>query len=1063
MLCTTGRILQPDNINYKFMKKIVQVARIGIVAIMCLVGTGFATAAISSETMQQDEPTRRLVSGTVTDGSGQPVAGASVTLRGASNVGTTTDARGRYSITVARGATLEFSFVGMATQAVSVGNRSNINVRLEEEGLVADEIVITGVFDRPKEAFTGAANSISKEQLQASSSQGLISSIANIDPSFKYIANNDFGSDPNKLNQANITMRGGTALMDYQNDYSNAVAANRPIFVIDGFISSIDQFIALDPSRVENVTTLKDAAATALYGTSAANGVVVVTTVQPKEGKIQAIYSGNFALEIPDLSSYNLMDGNEKLQFELESGLYDSETPLQDLQYKNLYYSRKMDVARGINTDWLGFPLRTALSHRNSLTLSGGEGAIRYSLDLSNDRKTNVMKKSFRNTFNGGVYLNYQLNNLKFSNRLSVTNVYGPNTPYGNFSDYTKMNAYLRPYDENGQPIKIMDENTYTSLGRGQGDTPALGDSEAVKNSSRNPLFNAQLPYLNEVRYLTVRDDFNAEWQINEFLKANGMFSITHTSQRQDTYTDSEHTSFDDYSAADAARKGKYTYRPDTSSSYDAQLKLNYSRFLTDIHYINVGLTGHFSQRKSEWLLFKGEGVPMPFFPSANAYERDSSPEGGDSFDRSMDLAMFFNYMYDSRYIAEATGRVDGSSQYGSNQKSSYTASLGLGWNIDKEQFMLDQNIFSRAKLRASFGRVGSAGSFNVYDALRLYEYTNDSYRGKAAWTISSLGNPDLRSQVTDKFNVGFDLNFLNDRYTVVFDWYNEVTQDLIVPINLPSSAGIATYKANIGKVRNRGWELQLSTKIIENRERRLYWTVTGRASQNRNKILEIGDFLKAYNKKILNDNQRNAAFLYEEGESMNTNFAVESKGIDPATGKEIFIDINGNETFEWSNDDRRPFGVAEAILWGSIDTSVRWKDFTFSAMFYFTTGAEKENRALLTKVENILPYNNADRRALYDRWRQPGDVVSFKGLKEYRNETRNTSRFLAKENVFRNTSLVVKYTVPAAWAKRNLGAEFFEVQAQTEDLLYLTSFEDERGISNPFSRNVSMTIRLTF
>ncbi len=452
------------------------------------------TIVISRATPVQQQPARRTVTGVVKDHAGQPVPGATVAVRGMANIGTATDAQGRYSIAVAGDVTLEFSFVGMQSRQEVVGNRTTIDVTLVESETEITEVIVTGVFDRPMESFTGAANLITRQELQESSSQGLLTSLANIDPSFKFVPSNLFGSDPNKLNQAAITMRGGTALMDYQNDYANAVAANRPIFVIDGFVSSIDQFLALDESRVQSVTTLKDAAATALYGTRAANGVVVITTIQPAEGRLRVAYKGTFALEAPDLSSYNLMNGNEKLQFELESGLYDSENVMTDRSLKNLYYSRKLLVARGVDTDWLGFPLRNAFSHNHAVTLSGGEGALRYSLDIGNNRKSNVMKGSFNNTFNGVMYLNYSINNFVFSNRLSVTTSYGPNSPYGSFSDYTRLNAYYRPYDENGNPIKVMDRTNYQIQGdSAPGQAIALGSPSDIERNSRNPLYNAQL------------------------------------------------------------------------------------------------------------------------------------------------------------------------------------------------------------------------------------------------------------------------------------------------------------------------------------------------------------------------------------------------------------------------------------------------------------------------------------------------------------------------------------------------------------------------------------------
>ncbi len=1035
------------------------------------------TIVISRATPVQQQPARRTVTGVVKDHAGQPVPGATVAVRGMANIGTATDAQGRYSIAVAGDVTLEFSFVGMQSRQEVVGNRTTIDVTLVESETEITEVIVTGVFDRPMESFTGAANLITRQELQESSSQGLLTSLANIDPSFKFVPSNLFGSDPNKLNQAAITMRGGTALMDYQNDYANAVAANRPIFVIDGFVSSIDQFLALDESRVQSVTTLKDAAATALYGTRAANGVVVITTIQPAEGRLRVAYKGTFALEAPDLSSYNLMNGNEKLQFELESGLYDSENVMTDRSLKNLYYSRKLLVARGVDTDWLGFPLRNAFSHNHAVTLSGGEGALRYSLDIGNNRKSNVMKGSFNNTFNGVMYLNYSINNFVFSNRLSVTTSYGPNSPYGSFSDYTRLNAYYRPYDDNGNPIKVMDRTNY-EIGRDSapGQAIALGSPSDIERNSRNPLYNAQLVSKNESRNTTLRNDFRAEWNITEFLKATGQFSITSVTGRSDVFKSPLHTDFENYGGADAARKGTYSYSPRESLSYDGSIRLQYSRYFDAKHYLMLGITGGFYENSSESYVIEAEGITVPYldyYAAATQYKKDGNPGGSEGIMRRMNTSFLANYMYDERLYIELNGSLDGSSEYGSARNAAPTGTVGVGWNLHKENFMLDQQLLSRFKLRASYGIQGSAGSFNAYDALRLYDMIGTSYRGHPGMTLASLGNPDLKWQSTHQLNIGTDLYFFQDRLSVVFDWYNKITNDLVTSINIPTASGISGYKANIGKVRNRGWEFQLSAKLIQDHERRFDWTVMFNANHNKNTILEIGDYLKKFNADMISESgktaeeirsmRRNPAYFLREGESQQTLFAVKSKGIDPATGREIFIKLDGTETFDWSQDDYQAFGTTDPTLWGTFGTTVRWQNFSLTAWFYFTTGAHQFNNSLITKVENVYPYYNADKRALYDRWRQAGDISMFKGVKEYRSDTRASSRFIVKENVLRNTSLSLQYTVSPAWAKRYLGAQFLQLQAQTEDLFRLTTLEDERGIGNPFARNVSLTLRMTF
>ncbi len=1074
---------RPRPFSGRKVVKMLSLTRLCLVALACSVGAMTAAPAISSESQQQDQTTRRTVTGRVTDSSGKPLGNVGVTVRGADNVGTTTDARGQYSITVARGATLEFSYVGMSTREITVANQSTINVSLEEVGVTARDVIVTGIFDRPKESFTGSATLITRRELQQSSSQGLIQGISNVDPAFKYMPSNMFGSDPNKITSANITMRGTTSLMDYQNDYENALDANRPLFVIDRFPASIEQFVALDESRVASITVLKDASATALYGTEAANGVVVVTTVQPQEGKLRVIYKGNFSLEAPDLSSYNLMDATEKLDYELLAGMY---TPpgagfSTAMMYSDLYYRRRLDVARGVNTDWLHFPLRKngGFSHTHNLTLSGGEGALRYSVDIGNIRKTSVMKGSYRNTFTGNMYLNYQLDNFVFSNRVEVANMYGPNSRYGNFADYTKLNAYYQPYDENGDPIRFMDDgpggNGYLSVG-------GAGAPATIRQYSANPLFNASLPSLDESRYTSIKNEFATEWSITDALKATLSYQILHTKRNSDKFLAPQHTSFENEN--DVSKRGSYDYTTGQETNHNARLTLQYSKYLNEKHFLLLGITSRYAQDKGYSYGFRGVGFSRPdlmFLPLASFYPENGRPSGSENILRRLSGSFFANYMYDNRFYADLTVTADGSSEYGSDNRVAPTGAIGVGWNLHNESFLQNQSLISRARVRASYGLVGSKGSYNAYDALRMYDVNDSNYRGEYGMTIYGLGNPALKWQSTREVNLGADLNFLQDRFSIIFDWYDKTTNDLITNLSIPTASGMGSYKANIGKVRNRGFELQISADLINNRERNFRWTLMGNAQRNKNTILEIGTALDAFNRDLIstddinNSNlsaqekadqivemKRNPAFLYKEGESMQTIFAVESKGIDPATGNEVFVKLDGTETFEWDSEDRRPFGTVDPKIWGTFGTTVYWKGWALTAWFYYTTGANQYNNTLASKVENIKPYYNADRRALYDRWTTAGQITSFKRINDW-SDTYNTSRFVMKESTFRCTSLSLQYTVPREWAKRNLGMEFLELQGQMEDLFYISTIKNERSMSSPFSRNISMTVRVTF
>lgn len=1013
----------------------------------------------------QQEPTQITVKGMVKDSEGKPISGVSVMIKGTGK-GTQTDLNGKFSLTIPDPATarLIFSYLGKKSIEIAYKGQPELNVSLEDDILSIGEVVVTGIFNKPKESYTGAATMITNEQLRSSSSQGLISSIGNVEPTFKVVRSNLYGSDPNRIASNQITMRGPTTIADYQADLESAIKANLPLFIIDRFEASLEEFVALNEDRIENVVILKDASATALYGSKASNGVIVVTTKQPEKGKLRVIYNGNFAFKAPDLSSYNLMNAREKLQYELDAGLYSMSTPDRQQDEMLKYYRRKLDVERGVDTDWLHYPIRLGIINSHSLSMEGGEGAARYSVNVSNNNEQGVMKGSSRNTFSGDMYLHYGIKNFAFSNRLKITNVYAPNSNYGSFSEYTRKNAYWKPYDDNGDLIKILDSYYYDSLGTSAG---AAGNSEVVKENSRNPLWNATLPGIDEEKYTRIKNDFQAEWFINEDLTLRGGLSLAYLNGRKDVFKSPDHTDFSAYSGSDLNRRGSYYLKMKEEFDCTGSLTLSYNHVFNTKHALNAGLNGEIYMGRNEWYSLLAEGIlvnDFDFLAAASQYEQDGKPLGDEGLVHRLSLRSFVNYMYDARYFVDASLAVDGSSQFGSNKQFAPFFSLGAGWNIHNEQFMSGQHVLNQAILRGSYGVTGSV-NFSPYDSHRMYDmYKSANYRGSTGMILKSLGNPDLGWQMTDSYNIGLNLGFLDNRFTLNLDLYERITKDLVASVNIPTSSGLSQYQANIGKVSNRGFEIDLGVRIIDNRENNLRWTVTGSVRQNKNKILEIGEYLDSFNAEKLADEsaKRNPVFLFKEGESMNTIFAVRSKGIDPSTGKEIFIKLDGTETFTWSTDDYAACGVAEPIAWGTINSSLRWKGFILDLYFNYTTGGYQYNHTLANKIENIYPYMNADRRATTQRWKNPGDITFFKSITEF-NKTDMTSRFIMKENTFQLSTVSLRYMVPTLWSKRNLGVSSMEVRGSVEDVFYISSIERERGTEYPFTNFFSFGLKLTF
>ncbi len=1000
----------------------------------------------------------RLVKGRVVDDTNQPLTGVSIRLKVPTNPGAVTDIDGRFSLRIPTASTtLVFSFIGMKSTEVIVkpGNEAIQlkDVIMEEDNASLDEVVVVGVFNKPRESYTGAATNFSRKQLEAAGNRNMITSLRNLDPSFNIADNISIGSDPNSL--PSITIRGASSLptdvKDMQVSTENQTVANQPLFLLDGFEITLARFMDLDENQIESITLLKDANATALYGSKGSNGVVVITSKRIEAGKLRLTYKGTLSIEAPDLTSYNLMSASEKLQYEKAAGLYYTSNANDNADLQDLYNLRKIDVERGVNTYWLKHPVHTGVGSRHSISLEGGDQSLRYGAGLSYNNTVGAMKDSERNVMNGNMFLQYRYKTLNFQNNLQITDSESLNSPYGSFSDYCKLNSYFAPYDGEGNTQKILENYYYESLRK--------------SNKVYSPLYDALLPSKNSSSYTSITNNFAMEWYLMKELFFRGQFSFTKTFSRSDKYVSADATMFEDFTGDNFSRKGRYTYGSGESSAYEGRFTLNYTKDFGKKHQVFAGLGLTIEEAKSEMYTVVGEGISvnnMDFLGMANRYLKDGRPTGTESFSRGVGALFNVRYTYDRRYFVDLNGKYDGSSQFGSNNHFAPFWSTGVGWNLHNEKFMLGSRVVNIARLRGSYGVTGSQ-NFASYLSIRSYQdFGGKNTQNWYGTYLMAYGNPDLQWQKTAQLNVGADLEMFERRIQASVDVYSKLTDNLLADINLPLSSGFVNYKANVGKVLNKGIEANLTAQIIRDVRNDFRWTVGVKAIHNSNKIKEISNSLQALNEDLGNQKTYNASFLYKEGESLNTIYAVRSKGIDPSSGREIFVKLDGTETFTWSAKDKVACGVAEPKVLGNINTSVRWKGVTANLIFGYRLGGYAYNTTLANKVENINPYDNADRRVLYDRWKKPGDVAMFKSVLD-KTTTYATSRFVFKDNTIYCSALNLGYEFPSEWSRKHLSISYLALNGCIEDLFWESTIKRERGTDYPFSRKFSMALTARF
>lgn len=998
---------------------------------------------VVNEGMTPQQKTK-LIQGQVKDKDGNPLPGVSVFIKG-TTTGVSSDTEGKFKFEIPSpgNVILNFTFVGMKSREVKYTGQESLLIVLEENVAEMEEVVVTGFFNKSKSSFTGAARMIGKDELRQASNQNLLTTVSMIDPSFKLMDNNLMGSDPNTM--PDFTIRGGVSFDDMKSDTKGN--PNMPLFVLDGFVVDVQQVYDLDPNRVEAITILKDATATALYGSRAANGVVVVETIKPQKGKLRLTYTGDLNLEVPDITDYNLLNAREKLEYEKVAGLFDEiGLPWYDEGKRNLYNERLKLVKQGYDTDWLNKPLnKLGVGHKHSVLMEGGDEHFTYALAMNYEDKSGVMKESGRKRLAISSKLQYRYKNLNFKNDLSFQRVKAINSPYGSFSAYVKMNPYYAYKDDNGNIKRIL--GYYTDV---------YGEpSETIAN----PLYNAHLKSIDENVTERITNNFQFDWEMLEGMKLKVQFAVSKENGRTDLYKSDKHTDYDQYAGDDIFRKGEYTKTNSEALNYSLNGVYSYYKTFGD-HLISFNAGVDIAEDNSEYLTYRVEGVAeAKANPSlALQFPDGSIPSGDDVTKRSIGFFGSLNYSWQNRFLLDGSYRTDASSIYGKNARWGGFWSVGLGWNMHREKFMEEYQFISLLKLRASTGIVGGQ-TFDAYESMRTYRLmTAQRYEDWTGVHLAGIDNPDLKWQKNHKTNIGVDFELFHSRLKGSFDYYWEMSQDNRINVNIAPSAGFASYPDNLGSVLNRGLEIGLNYKYLDKGD----WqgSVFGTAIRNVNKIKKITKELVAFNNKQDANAGNKPMVYYIENESFNTIWAVQSLGINPANGDELFLKRNGQVTNEWNTEDLIPAGCNDPKLEGTFGTFFRYKNFSLNAYFSFRLGADLYNETLVDKVENSNPQENVDRRAFDQGWKKPGDVSFYR--KPGNKETKATTRFIQKENYLKMGSLNLTYYLPASFCQK-ICVKNAKFSVYMNDVFTISSIKQERGISYPFARNYSASLQLTF
>ncbi len=1010
----------------------------------------FAISASVSFAQNESQRTK-LVQGTVLDENGEPMR--SVTVVPANDTGgTITDTKGVYILKCAETCdSLNFSFIGYKTLTIACKDAQTVRMQLEV--LSAEDVVVTGVYTRKKDSYTGAATTLMARDLQRVGNQNLIQSLRSLDPSLRIADNMEFGSDPNKLPE--ITLRGSSSLAesidisDFKGNYQKN--PNQPLFILDGFETSLERIIDMDMNRIESVTILKDASAKALYGSKAANGVIVVETKRIMSGEQKVTYNGSVTITAPDLSSYNLCNAWEKLEVERLAGLYHGDQ--NSVDQREEYYEKLRLINDGLYTDWMSKPLQLGVGHKHNISVELGDSkSLRSVLDFTYNNVAGVMKGSDRTNISGSINMSYRHNDVLFRNVMSVTSNKSFNSPWGSFSEYTKLNPYWRATDSEGNLLQFASNSPHVP----------------------NPMYDATIGTLSRETYLDFVNNFYVEYRITPSWKVTGRLGISAKRNDSDDFLPANHSTFTKKMYPTDEEKsvaGSYTLETGKNNSFDADVNMQYN-ISKGKHSLFSNAGVFFSESQSR--AYRNKAVGLPSNQSADItfarqYAEGTRPTGMSSIQRSASILLSANYTYDNRYFADATVRYNGSSLTGSDNRWAASYSFGLGWNIHKEKFMENSSAVKEMRLRASLGVTGNEG-FNTNEAIATYNYytsENSMYQGNAGSFLMRLPNPNLKGQQKMDYNVGLDMN-LWDKVSLRIDAYDSYTRNMLANVTLPPSAGFTSYKENVGKIRNRGLEANVTVRLINNEEG--FLNVYGAFSLNDNRIEELSDAMREYNDRMLAQAEANnnvkPVLLYQDGRPLNAVWAVPSLGIDPMSGKEIFINSEGKTTTTYSSNDLVCYGSGAPKYEGNFGFVAEYKGFGINATFRYLGGGVMYNSTLVDRVENVDLNYNVDRRVFTGRWQKEGDLVPYLTIRDLTSSaavlTRPTSRFVFDRRELSMPSLSVYYDFNRDFV-RKLKLERLRVSFYMNDVFTTSSIKIEKGLSYPFARSFSLNISTTF
>jgi len=963
----------------------------------------------------------RTVTGTVTsDEDGLPIPGASVIVKG-TTVGTATDLDGRFSLSVPQAANvLVISFVGNVTQEVTIGNRSNIQVTLQQDMQSLSEVVVTGYGTQLKREVTGAVSSVKGELIENLPMQSFDRALQGRASGVQVRSANGLPGGA-----VNIRIRG----------VGSITAGNEPLFIVDGIqmnnadnsaFTQANPLAFLNPNDIESMEILKDAASAAIYGSQAANGVVIITTKKGKSGKAKFEFNAYTGTTEP-MKFLDVLGGDEWFGMRrdafINSGVGNPEAnALSNMgrlpsNWQTLSRDELNAIGEDLPTyDWQRELMGTGRIQNYELSASGGDAKTQFFISGS----YNYQESSFRPVdFERGTFrasLKHQANErLSIETNVNLSTV-SQNVPFAVGGAFLGNPAFSASAVLPHNPIRNEDGTFNQNI------AGVLGQNVALVNEFNSGAVNTN----------TVVGNIVANYKIAPNLTFRSLAGLNYRIITGDRFTDPR-------TPDGAGVGGRSAVDVDWRTNFITTHTLNWNKTFNNIHNVS-GIAGiEYVSETREGV--DGAGIGFPTF-QFRTIQSAATPERVSSFWTGYRRAGVFasaNYDYNKKYLLTLTARYDGSSRFGANTQYGLFPSIRGGWYLKEEDFLKESTVVSDLKIRASWGRTGNDQIGN-FAARGLYGGAGN-YAGQAGIRPSSLANLDLGWETNETVNLGIDYGFFNNRVTGSVDVFDRRTKDLLLNQPILWTNGFGSIANNVGELQNKGIEVEISTVNIDRGGFR--WNSSFNFTYIQNQIISLYDdlpFLPANPGLAVGQPVGNPAFPGDQAPG--SHFVAEYVGVNPATGRPMWLDIDGNRTYLPIAGDRRYMGSNLATHYGGLNNTFSFKGFEFTAFFTYEYGAVVTDGQYNFLRENGTRLTLNALREVNDRsWTTPGQLTDIPRnlTTNGGNETRSQSRQfgsaqLLNADFIRLAQVMVAYSVPPQYL-RGIGLSRARVYAQGVNL----------------------------